>query len=223
MSDVSGTTPEGPPPSDPQPAAPPPVYGVPPSGPAPAAPPAYGEVPYGQVPYHHNPYGTPTYGMPGYGAPLRDPNARPGTVLAAGIVTLVMTGLVLLLLLVVLFFMLATRSDFMAGFGDQAGMRSSGADTWFTVILVVVLVSILWCVAAGLLAVFTLRRSNPARIGLVVSSAVTVLVSLIAITGGVSVVTLGAGIAVIVCLFTGGAGDWFHREHMYSQPTLPKL
>ena len=85
------------------------------------------------------------------------------------------------------------------------------------------LVLIVWCLAAVLLAVLVLHRSNVARIMLVVSSAVTALLSLVAIASGVSLVSLAAAVAVIVCLFTGGAGDWFRREHLYSPPQLPKL
>lgn len=237
MSDDSpnpdGPEPQGAPAGGPAPAGQPPVYGVPPSGPVPYGQPPYvqpqyPQAAYGQPPYHHNPYGQnpygqPAYGMPGYGAPLRDPDARPGTVLAAGIITLVSSGLVLLLLGIVLFFMLAARSDFMEGFGDQAGMRSSGADGWYTGILVGVLVLVVWCLSAILLAVLALRRSNVARIVLVVSASVTALVSLLAITSGISLLTLVAAVAVIVCLFTGGAGDWYHHEHPWSQPRLPKL
>ena len=220
MSDASGTTPEGP---GPDRQHQPPVYGVPPSGPMPTAPPPYGQAPYAPTPHHHNPYGVPSHGNPGFGGPLRDPNARPGTVLAAGIVTLISTGLVLLLLVVILFFMLVARADFMDGFGDEAGMSNSDADNWFAGILVLLLVFIVWCLAAIVLAILAMRRSNVARIMLVVSSAVTAALSLVAITSGVSIVTLGAAIAVIVCLFTGGAGDWFHREHLYSPPKLPPL
>ena len=46
----------------------------------------------------------------------------------------------------------------------------------------------------------------------------TTLVSLIVIASGISVVTLIAAIAVIVLLFTGGAGAWFRR-----QGRLPRL
>lgn len=218
-----GPEPQGAPAGGPTPTGQPPVYGVPPSGPVAYGQPQYAQAPYGQPPYHHNPYGQPAYGMPGYGALLRDPDARPGTVLAAGIITLVSNGLVLLLLGIVLFFMLAARSDFMEGFGDQAGMRSSGADGWYTGILVGVLVLAVWCLAAILLAVLALRRSNAARIVLVVSASVTALVSLLAITSGISLLTLVAAVAVIVCLFTGGACDWYHHEHPWSQPRLPKL
>lgn len=228
-----GPAPAVPPAGGPTPPGQPPGYGVPPSGPATAGPVPYGQAPYGQSqygqgpygqpPYHHNPYGQSALGMPGYGAPLRDPDARPGTVLAAGIVTLVSSGLVLLLLGIVLFFLVAARSDFMDGFSDEAGFSASEADGWFTGILVGLLVLIGWCLVAMLLAVLALRRSNVARILLVVSSSVTALVSLLAITSGISALTLVAAVAVIVCLFTGGAGDWYHHEHPYSQPRLPRL
>ena len=65
-----------------------------------------------------------------------------------------------------------------------------------------------------------LRRSNAARITLVVSSAVTALVSLIGIGSGVSALTLIAAIAVIVLLFTGGAGDWFKRKNAAAVPGM---
>jgi hypothetical protein len=198
------------------------VPGVPTAGPAP-----YAQLPYGHTPYHQNPYGTPTYGMPGYGAPLRDPDARPGTVLAAGIVTLVTSGLVLLLLLVSTAFLVAAREDFLGGFRDgfrdSSGLDAGSPETWFSVLLVVLVVFIVWCVAAIVLAILALRRSNAARIGLVVSSGVTAAFSLVGITSGVSVVTLAASVAVIVLLFTGGAGDWFRREHLYSPPQMPQV
>ena len=230
MSDPSGSAPEGPQPGtepngQPPVQGPPPVYGVPPSGPV-AAPPPYGQAPYQQAyppaPYHHNPYGAPGLAAPGYALP-RDPDARPGTVLAAGIITLVTTGIMLLVLVIVLFFLMAARADFMEGFGAEAGLSTSEADGWFTGILVALLVLTGWCAATVLLAVLALRRSHAARIALVVSSAVTAVLSLLAIGSVISVVFLAAAIAVIVLLFTGGAGDWFRREHLYSPPQMPKL
>jgi len=63
-----------------------------------------------------------------------------------------------------------------------------------------------------ILAVFALRRSNGARIGLVVSAALTVVLSLISITSIVSLLPLVAAVTTIVCLFAGGAGAWFSRS-----------
>lgn len=225
MTDASGTS--GPDHAAPGPEGPASPYGPPPPAAAPGVPSAgpapYAELPYGHTPYHQNPYGAPTYGMPGYGAPLRDPDARPGTVLAAGVVTLVLSGLVLMLLLVFTAFLLAARGDFLDGFSDTSGFGTGDADAWFVVVLVVLLGFIVWCVAAIVLAILALRRSNPARIALVVSSAVTALLSLLAIAGGVSVITLAASVAVIVLLFTGGATEWYRREHLYSPPSPPPV
>lgn len=221
MNDSPGTPEQtGPDPSTPPPyghgSPSPPPYGVPPGG-----EPAYGQLPYGQTPYHDNPYGAPTWGMPGYGAPLRDPEARPGTVLAAGIITLVTSGLVLVLFVVFTLFLVVVRDDFVRGFQQGAGLGASGSpEGWFAGILVGFLVMIAWCVAAIVLAVLALRRSRAGRIGLVVSSSLCALVSLVAITGVVSVVTLAAAVAVIVCLFTGGAGAWYRRE---PGPTVPGM
>lgn len=215
MSEQSGA------PEEPQQPQGPSPYGVPPDGHGHYPPPPYGQPappPYGQASY-----GMPGFPMPGFGPPPRDPDARPGTVLAAGLITLVMSGLSLLLLGVLTLLLVAARSAFLEGFNDSAGLTTGDPDTLFAVILVVMLVFIVWCVAAIVLAILVLRRKNWARICLVVSSALTVALSLITITGGVSVLPLGCAVAVIVCLFTGGAGDWFHHEHPYSQPKVPPL
>lgn len=217
MSDASAI-----PPDERRPATAPPVQSVPPSGPAGVSP--QPQPPYSPVPYHHNPYGNSAYGPPGYGR--RHPDARPGTVLAAGIVTLVTTGLMLAVLAVLLFFLLVARTEFMAGFTGEARTESgdpSAHSDLYVGILVVLLVLIVWCLGALVLAILALRRSHVARIMLVVSAAVASLVSLLAIMSGFSVVPLVASVAVIVLLFTGGAGDWYHREHLYSQPRLPSL
>ena len=63
------------------------------------------------------------------------------------------------------------------------------------------------------LAVFAMRRSNGARIGLVVSAALAVVVSLLSITSLVSVVPLAAAVTTIVCLFAGGASAWYAGRH----------
>lgn len=183
-------------------------FGVPPGG-----DPSYGPVPYGHSPYHHNPYGQPPLGMPGYGAPLRDPNARPATVLAAAVITFIMAGLVALVLAVFTLLLVVAPVEFIDGFRSEGGLQDVGEDDgWFLGILVVLVLLLLWCVAAIVLAAFALRRSNAARIGLVVSSGLAGLVSLVTIMGGVPVVTLAAAIAVVVCLFTGGANGWY-RQH----------
>jgi uncharacterized membrane protein len=81
----------------------------------------------------------------------------------------------------------------------------------FGVLVIIGIVLVLWCVAAIVLAALALKRRNGARIGLVVSASLSIVVSLLGITSGISVVTLIAAIAVIVCLFTGGANEWYRR------------
>ncbi len=67
-----------------------------------------------------------------------------------------------------------------------------------------------WGPVAMVLAWFAYRRANWARITLVVSSAVVVLISVFMLP--VSIVhTVGAG-AVIALLFLGGANEWYSRK-----------
>ena len=177
--------------------------------------------PYGQ-PQQPSPYGQPGYGQPGYGqspygqypqqpagAPQRDADRRPGTVLAAGIVTIVMSGLVLLGSGFVALAALATREDFAEGFNDSAGLDVSH-DSLVTAVVVVCVVLCLWSAVAIVLGVLAMRRSQAARITLVVSAAVTALASLLGLPLGA--VTLVAAIAVIVLLFVGGAGAGYARR-----------
>jgi len=185
------------------------------------------ENPYGQQP-PANPYGQQPpanpYGQPGapYGQPARDPERRPGTVTAAGIVTIVLSGLSFLLYSVVALLTLVARDDMIDAIEDEltADQRDTfGGDDLATFITVIMVVFAVWCLIALVLAIFAMRRSNVARILLVVSSAVTALVSLLGIASGVSAVTLIAGVAVIVLLFTGGANEWYSRRRQ--QPELP--
>ena len=59
------------------------------------------------------------------------------------------------------------------------------------------------------LAVFAMRRSNAARIGLVVSAALAAALYLLSITAIFTAIPLIGCIAVIVCLFAGGASQWY--------------
>jgi hypothetical protein len=201
-------TPSGPPPSEnpygqPPPPAQPPAYGQPqaPYG-QPGAQPAYGQQPgYGQQPY----------GQPGYGAPGVDRDKRPATVTAASVVTLILAGLSALLYLFVLVALLVARDSVLDEIERQPGFEDAGisADSAFGAAVVVVAILAVWCLVACVLAVLVLRRSNVSRIMLVISSAMAAVFSLLGITSGISAITLLGSIAVIVLLFTGGAGEWF--------------
>lgn len=189
----------------------------------------YGQ-PAGQDPYGQPPaapaYGQPAYGQPsaygqqpGYGAPppayAGDPDKRPGTVTAAGILTIIFAGLSLLLYGILLVALLVARGDVLDEIENSPGFEDAGisANDALGVVVGIVGVFAVWCLIALILGFMVLRRSNGARITLVISAAMTALLSLLAIGSGVSALTLIAAIAVIVLLFTGGAGDWFKRKN----------
>ena len=144
-----------------------------------------------------------------------DPDKRPGTVTAAGIITIIFSGLSLLLYGFVLIALLVAQDEVLDEIESQPGFEDAGisANDALGVVVGIVGVFALWCLIALVLGFLVLRRSNGARITLVVSSAVTALISLLGIGSGVSALTLIAAIAVIVLLFTGGAGDWFKRKN----------
>lgn len=220
-------------------------YGTPPASPNPYGQPSGGEPAHGQpptAPQQHNPYGQqpgaqpPAYGQENpygqqapygaahgsaYGAPAGDPDKRPGTVTAAGIVSIVMSTLSLLLFLVVTVGIFVARDDVEDAINDelanQQGMGDISAGDLTAVVLVVMLVFVVWSLSAIVLGVLTLKRKSWARVMLVVSAAVTALFSLLGITSGLSALTLIAAVAVIVLLFTGGANQWFARREPEQQ------
>lgn len=207
--------------SPPEPSAYPQPYGQ--AAPTGQAPPlsGYPQQPYAQ-PYAQQPYGAPGYPpqYAGYG-PV-DPDRRPGTVTAAAITTIVLSSITGLLTLLGLIGLLVSKDEFLDAFRDamdEEGVSSSDfdLDAAYGAVVAVVGVFALWCLIAVVLAIFVLRRSNGARITLVVSAAMSALVSLVAIGSLVSAVTLIGAIAVIVLLFTGGANDWFARRGAVQQ------
>jgi hypothetical protein len=229
--------PSNPPPSGP-PNQPPPPYGQqPPPHPQPyGQQPGYGQEPYGQ----QSGYGQPGYGpQSGYGqqpygayqqAPAYQPygadpgDRRPATVTAAGVITLVFSGLTLALFALVGVVIIAAKDEMIRRMRDQPGFEDISPNDVVAVVGVVCVIFIVWCVISMVLAVFTMRRSNGARIGLVISSVLVALLSLLGISSGGSVVTLIAAVAVIVLLFVGGAGDWFGRRDpgsAYSRGGMP--
>lgn len=240
MSDAQGPTgnpygeqphPTGPPPPPPNPYDPgsgaqSPGAPTPPSQPFGQAgqPGQYGDPspapanPYGQQPSYSQQYAQP-YGQPAYGQPQRDPSKRPGTVTAAGIITLISAGLSLVGFVIAIFGLALARQDFLDEMRRNQDFQDAGisADSAYGLVIAVVIGFAVWCLIACLLAVFVMRRSNVARILLVISAAVTLLLSLLAITSIVSAVTLLAAIATIVLLFVGGANEWFRTEQPPSQ------
>jgi hypothetical protein len=211
-------------------------YGQPPSEP-PASP--YGEQPTQQNPYgqppQQNPYGQPAqppaYGQPSpygqqspyghaYGAPTSD--KRPGSVTGAAVITLVVSGLSLLIYAFVLIALIVAKDEVLDAITQDPDFEDFGIspDSAFGAILAFFAVFLVWCLIACILAVLVLRRSNAARITLVVSSAMTAVFSLLGIASLVSAIPLLAAIAVIVLLFVGGANEWFKGRNRRPVPGM---
>ena len=202
-------------------------YGDPPASPH-GQPDPYGQPP--QQPGHGQqppPYGQPApYGQQqpaydtsgGYGAPpaySSDPHKRPGTVTAAGIITIICAGLSFLLMALFALMLAVAKDEAREQIEKEPAFEDAGisADTLIDAGVAIFGILALWCLIATVLGFLVLRRSNGARIALVVSAAVSALVSLLGITGGVTAITLIASIAVIVLLFTGGASEWFKGKN----------
>ena len=164
----------------------------------------------------HTPYGQQDpYGQqPSYGAPPVQGDRRPGTVTAAAWITIVFSGLTAVLFGFAGLALLVARDQVITEMERVPEFQDAGidADAAVGVLVAFILGLVVWAVIALVLAVFVLRRSNVARILLVISSSVVALLSLLGITSGISAITLIASVATIVLLFVGGAGDWFARK-----------
>lgn len=199
---------------------PPPVYGPWHGGSQPAGQqgqqsgvPQSGGYPAGATGAYAASYPTAHQGS-GWPAPGRDPEKRPGTVTAACVITWISAGLVGLICGLVALVVSANRDALVRELRRQVGAADvqvttdqALAATW-----AIVGIGLVWCLLAVVLAVLAFRRSRAGRIGLVISAALTVLVSLVAVLSFVSVLPLLLGVAVIVLLFTGGANDWYARR-----------
>ena len=146
------------------------------------APPAYGQYAMGQQP--------PAYLRPHY--PQPDPDTRPGTVVAASVMTIVGSVIALLISL----FMVP------AGIADYNDPSSSDKG--------VTLAMVIWFATCGVLSliaiplgIMVLFRSKVARVLL------TVVGSLAALLALFTVLYPALIIAVLVMLYAGRAGNWF--------------
>ena len=126
---------------------------------------------------------------------------RPGTLLAAAIVTWAASGITLLGTVSLLVFLVGAGEPILDSFD---GSRP--------VVVAVAAGIAVWSVAACLLAWWALTGRNWARILLAVSAGATVAVSTAMFWLGVPFVSLFGGIAVLVLLFIGGANDWYRTQ-----------
>lgn len=182
--------------------------------------------PYGQDPYGSPPQGRPAGQQP-YGQPVG--GRRPGTVTAAAWIAIVFSGITAAFLGLGALGLVVARDEVVDEIEREMQSGAAGTDVQLDldpesivgVLVAVILVLLVWALITIVLAAFVLRRSNVARILLVISSGVVALFSLIGIASGISVVSLIASIATIVLLFTGGAGDWFNGTPAYAATPAP--
>ncbi|HSE07669.1 MAG TPA: DUF308 domain-containing protein [Nocardioidaceae bacterium] len=190
---------------------PPPPYGQRP--PYPQQPP-YGQPPQGAPQYAQqgSPYGYPQqYAQPYYGAPQGpvDPNRRPTTVTVAAWITWGLSALSILGFVLTGLVLGVARDEFINQLEQNPDFEQLDVPTDQVVagLWVIGAIALFWGIAAIVLAWFAYRRANWARITLVVSSAMTVLFSILTFPVGL-LHTLGAG-AVVALLFMGGANEWY--------------
>jgi hypothetical protein len=208
--------PSQPPPPNPygssQPAADP--YAAPPQQNPYGAAPTYGAQPYGQ----QAPAGPLGDGLDMYGRPLGN-DERPGGVTTAAWITIVMSGLSLLLYGFITLAMLVAKDDVTReidkAIRDSNSTSTFSAEDAYGLVVGVLLVVTVWCLVAVICGFLVLRRSNVARILVVISAVVAGLLSLVGIQSVVSAVPLIACIAVVVLLFTKNARDWFAGRRRY--------
>jgi len=153
------------------------------------------------------------------GAPVGLPagrGKRPGAVTAAGIITMVASGITLAGLAVSMIFIGTSRQDFIdevdKELSSNAAYQDISPETIANVAIGFLGVLAVWCLVAIVLAVLTIRGSNGARITLVVSASMAALISLLGALVIVPLVLTIAAIATVVLLFVGGAGPWFAAQ-----------
>ena len=160
-----------------------------PDQPAEGRPPAYGQQPaygQGQQPSYGDPAygGQPAYGnQGGYG---RASDARPGTVTAAGWITIIASGLTALMLGLSMIGVVVAREPMLDAMRNDPNVNSAledqvTYDQISGVILATLAVLTVWSIIAVILGVMVLRRSNAARILLVISAGVCAILTLISI------------------------------------------
>ena len=145
-------------------------YGQPSGQPDPYGQPPAGQ-PYGQA-GQPSPYGQQPYGQPAAYGQQPTSDRRPGTVTAAGWITIVFSAIVAAifgftgLALVVARDQVITEMERVPEFRDA----DIDADAAVGVLVAVMLGLVVWAIVAIVLAVLVMRRSNVARILLVISS-----------------------------------------------------
>lgn len=164
--------------------------------------------PYGGAPFPGQQPPPPPYGT--------DPDKRPGTVLAAALITIILSALTALIGLATAI-VASVKRDWIKShvLNDPTyNFDRNDVDRAINVLIGVSVALVVLSLVAIVVAVFVLRRSNVARILLVILSGITIVGSGLSITSLLSAVTLVGAIVVIVLLFVGGSNAWFRRTRI---------
>ena len=166
---------------------------------------------YPQGPYPPAGYPQGGYPPPGYpqGAGPRGTSKRPTNVMIAAALTWFFAGVTAAAYVVVLAVLLFSKDTLLEVIRREPQFRDLGISTNDLVagLWAVSAVVVFWCLAAIVLAFLAVQGRNWARIALVVSAAISLLVGFVAFP--FSLLHLLAAGATIALLFTGGANDWF--------------
>ena len=201
--------------------APPPSASYPPPQPSAAETPAVPPPPSGApapsswtLPAPGAPTGPPQPGSAQPGPRARPAAAvgRPSQVTTACVVALASTAVALAGVAVSLLLLLTSRDSLVAEIDKEltsASYDAFTADTLASVMLVFFAVLLVWGVVAVFLAVATMRRSNTARIALIVSSLLSALVSLLGVLVVVPLLFTVAAIVTTVLLLSPASRAWF--------------
>ena len=181
----------------------------------PNQPPQY---PSNQPPQYQQPYGSPyptgaeSGSMYSGYAPHME---RPGTVTAGAVIAMVLSGISALAALGSLIGVLAAWDSMIDEFRSDPGQYELTADQIDQIadaqagVIVFVVVWLAIAVFGVMVALLTLKGQNWARIMLTVLASLSLVVGLILITSIISAIWVVGSIACIICLFVGGANDWF--------------
>jgi hypothetical protein len=154
------------------------------------------------------------------------PSARPSGVTVACVLTWMATGLTTLGL-VATGVLLAVQPDALLDevHRQNPELRSEGVsdDLLVGVTFAMIAAMVLWCVSAAVLAVLVLRRSEWARIVLVVSASTAAALSLIgtAIGAFLLALTLVASVATLALLLRPDVRVWFSQRPGQRPPAVP--
>ena len=143
--------------------------------------------------------------------PDPDEDQRPGTVTAAAVLTIIASVLTTLMWFLAIYGILVDRDRFVERIEDARDLGGVSAGDIVNGLVGLAAVGVVWCLVAILLAILTLHRSNAARVLLIISAAVSALLSLPGVLAIYPIITLICGASVVVMLSSKSSREWFAR------------